>query len=133
MRSRGSVKPDIPWLTDPVDKLEGLGTKTKANLRDVRACVLHIDARAVASVPAHAPNNITTGMMPLPHPPCIACALRVHSMCMPGTVSGRAVCVLFNILLENIEPVMLGTHRSHIQAMNAQCASVRSLMLSVRG
>lgn len=62
MRSRHSVKPDIPLLTDSVDKLEGLGAKTKANLSDVRACVQHIDARAVPSVPGHAPNNITSGV-----------------------------------------------------------------------
>ncbi|DBA71137.1 TPA: PSII 6.1 kDa protein [Trebouxia sp. C0005] len=58
MRSKGSVKPAIPCLTDPVDKLEGLGGKTRRNLLDVRKCVRGIDARA--AVPAAAPNVITT-------------------------------------------------------------------------
>jgi len=59
MRSKGGVKPAIPCLTDPVDKLEGLGGKTRLNLLDVRRCVRNIDARA--AVPAAAPNVITTG------------------------------------------------------------------------
>ncbi|KAL0051206.1 hypothetical protein WJX82_003759 [Trebouxia sp. C0006] len=58
MRSKGGVKPAIPCLTDPVDKLEGLGGKTRRNLLDVRRCVRNIDARA--AVPAAAPNQITT-------------------------------------------------------------------------
>ncbi len=59
MRSKGGVKPAIPCLTDSVDKLEGLGGKTRRNLLDVRRCVRNIDARA--AVPAAAPNEITTG------------------------------------------------------------------------
>ena len=59
MRSKGGVKPAIPCLTDPVDKLEGLGGKTRRNLLDVRRSVRNIDARA--AVPAAAPNEITTG------------------------------------------------------------------------
>ncbi|DBB00042.1 TPA: hypothetical protein ACH3X1_013901 [Trebouxia sp. C0004] len=58
MRSKGGVKPAIPCLTDSVDKLEGLGGKTRRNLLDVRACVHNIDARA--AVPSAAPNEITT-------------------------------------------------------------------------
>ena len=61
MRSRNSVKPHIPLGKDPVDKLEGLGARTKMNLSNVRACVGHIDARAVATVPKDAPNKIVTG------------------------------------------------------------------------
>ena len=59
MRSKGGVKPAIPTLADPVEKLEGLGGKTRRNLLDVRRCVQNIDARA--SVPYHAPNEIITG------------------------------------------------------------------------
>ena len=59
MRSKGGVKPAIPCLTDPVDKLEGLGGKTRRNLLDVRTCVRNIDGRAM--VPHDAPNEITTG------------------------------------------------------------------------
>ena len=47
-----------------MDKLEGLGARTKMNLSNVRACVGHIDARAVATVPQNAPNKIVTGSMP---------------------------------------------------------------------
>ena len=61
MRSRNSVKPNIPFGKDSVDKLEGLGARTKMNLSDVRACVGHIDARAVVTVPKNAPNKIATG------------------------------------------------------------------------
>lgn len=64
MRSRNSVKPHIPLGKDPVDKLEGLGARTKMNLSNVRACVGHIDARAVATVPNDAPNKIVTGWAP---------------------------------------------------------------------
>ena len=63
MRSKGGVKPDIPCLTDPVDKLEGLGGKTKQNLKDVRKCVRSLNSRAV--VPSEAPNTITTGRLNL--------------------------------------------------------------------
>ena len=59
MRSKGGVKPEIPCLADPVDKLEGLGGKTKQNLKDVRRCVRSLNSRAV--VPTDAPNTITTG------------------------------------------------------------------------
>ena len=59
MRSKGGVKPAIPCLTDPVDKLEGLGGKTRRNLLDVRTCVRNIDGRVL--VPHDAPNEITTG------------------------------------------------------------------------
>ena len=66
MRSRNSVKPGIPLGKDPVDKLEGLGARTKMNLSNVRVCVGHIDARAVATLPKDAPNKITTGLAPKP-------------------------------------------------------------------
>ncbi len=59
MRSKNSMKPAIPCLNDSVDKLEGLGGKTRRNLLDVRGCVRSIDARA--SVPHNAPNEIITG------------------------------------------------------------------------
>lgn len=64
MRSRNSVKPYIPRGRDPVDKLEGLGARTKMNLSNVRVCVGHIDGRAVATVPQNAPNKIVTGLAP---------------------------------------------------------------------
>ena len=64
MRSRSSMKPTIPLLNDPVEKLEGLGSRTKANLSDVRASVRHIDGRVASMVPPNAPNNITTGTAP---------------------------------------------------------------------
>lgn len=67
MRSKGGVKPAIPCLNDPVEKLEGLGGKTRRNLLDVRACVHNIDARAI--VPLLAPNEIITGVVPSQHPP----------------------------------------------------------------
>lgn len=62
MRSRHSVKPETPLSKDPVEKLEGLGARTKLNLSDVRACVRHIDGRV--TVPIGAPNKITTGKAP---------------------------------------------------------------------
>ena len=69
MRSKSSVKPEIPLGTDSVDKLEGLGARTKINLSNVRACVRHIDSQAVATVPKEAPNKIVTGLVPKPHQP----------------------------------------------------------------
>lgn len=62
MRSRHSVKPETPLSKDPVEKLEGLGARTKLNLSNVRACVCHIDGRV--TVPIGAPNKITTGKAP---------------------------------------------------------------------
>ena len=60
MRSKGSVKLPIPCLGDPVDKLEGLGSKTKRNLLSVRAGVRRIDARL--QVPDECPDKVKTGV-----------------------------------------------------------------------
>ncbi|KAL0038727.1 hypothetical protein WJX79_005034 [Trebouxia sp. C0005] len=58
MRSKGSLKPSLPCLDDPVTKLEGLGEKTRRNLLDVRACAATLDL--AASIPQDCPNSVTT-------------------------------------------------------------------------
>ena len=60
MRSKASVKYSIPCLTDPVSKLEGLGTKTRKNLLNIRAGVRKIDARV--GVPEDCPNEVKSGV-----------------------------------------------------------------------
>ena len=68
MRSKGSLKPLIPCLDDPVIKLEGLGEKTRRNLQDVRVCAASLEM-AVA-VPEVCCNTVTTGLtFPSPPPP----------------------------------------------------------------
>ncbi len=59
MRSKGSLKPSLPCLDDPVTKLEGLGEKTRRNLLDVRACAATLDL--AATIPQDCPNCVTTG------------------------------------------------------------------------
>ena len=59
MRSKGSLKPPIPCLDDPVNKLEGLGEKTRRNLLDVHACATSLDL--AASVPEDCRNTVNTG------------------------------------------------------------------------
>lgn len=54
------MKLPIPCLGDPVDKLEGLGSKTKRNLLSVRAGVRRIDARL--QVPDECPDKVKTGV-----------------------------------------------------------------------
>ena len=87
MRSKGGAKPAIPCLTDSVDKLEGLGGKTRLNLLDVRRSVRNIDARA--AVPDAAPNQITTGGTCIP--------LQAHAlfgaMCLSLCLEALHVCV----------------------------------------
>ena len=60
MRSKGSLKPAIPCLDDPVNKLEGLGEKTRRNLLDVRACAASLDF--AGAVPDECCNTVTTGV-----------------------------------------------------------------------
>ena len=64
MRSKGSLKPVIPCLDDPVNKLEGLGEKTRRNLLEVRACAAGLDLGSY--VPQECPDRVTTGLLP-PH------------------------------------------------------------------
>jgi hypothetical protein len=71
MRSKGSLKPSLPCLDDPVTKLEGLGEKTRRNLLDVRACAATLDL--AASIPQDCPNSVTTGKA------AVLCHL--HQMC----------------------------------------------------
>ena len=59
MRSKGSLKPIIPCMDDPVNKLEGLGEKTRKNLMDVRACAASLELTGL--VPEDCPNSVTTG------------------------------------------------------------------------
>lgn len=59
MRSKGSLKPIIPCMDDPVNKLEGLGEKTRKNLMDVRACAASLELTGL--VPEECPNSVTTG------------------------------------------------------------------------
>ena len=59
MRSKGSLKPSLPCLDDPVTKLEGLGEKTRRNLQDVRACAATLDL--AGSIPQECLNSVTTG------------------------------------------------------------------------
>ncbi len=68
MRSKGSLKPSLPCLDDPVTKLEGLGEKTRRNLLDVRACAATLDL--AASVPQDCPDSVTTGK-----PAVLCCAV----------------------------------------------------------
>lgn len=71
MRSKGSLKPLIPCLDDPVNKLEGLGEKTRRNLQDVRVCAASLEM--ADAVPEECRNTVTTGLsssFPSPlHPP----------------------------------------------------------------
>lgn len=60
MRSKGSLKPNIPCLDDPVNKLEGLGEKTRKNLLDIRACAAMLQCET--AVPDKCPNTVTTGI-----------------------------------------------------------------------
>ena len=64
MRSKGSLKPVIPCLDDPVNKLEGLGEKTRRNLLEVRTCAASLDLAAY--VPEECPDIVTTGMRQMP-------------------------------------------------------------------
>jgi len=59
MRSKGSLKPSLPCLDDPVTKLEGLGEKTRRNVLDVRACAATLDL--AGSLPQDCPNSVTSG------------------------------------------------------------------------
>ncbi len=68
MRSKGSLKPSLPCLDDPVTKLEGLGEKTRRNLLDVRACAATLDL--ASSIPQECPNSVTTGK-----PAVLCCAV----------------------------------------------------------
>ena len=61
MRSKGSLKPVIPCLDDPVNKLEGLGEKTRRNLLEVRACAASLDLGSY--VPQECPDRVTTGLL----------------------------------------------------------------------
>lgn len=66
MRSKGSLKPLIPCMNDPVNKLEGLGEKTRRNLQDVRACAASLEM--ADAVPEDCRNTVTTGWTsPYPH------------------------------------------------------------------
>lgn len=89
MRSKGGVKPAIPWLTDSVEKLEGVGGKTRRNLLDVRRCARNIDA--CATVPPNAQNEIITGIAPryCLRPSLfgyVMWCLSAHSLCKQGQI-----------------------------------------------
>ena len=71
MRSKASVKYSIPCLTDPVSKLEGLGTKTRKNLLNIRAGVRKIDARV--GVPEDCPNEVKSGVDIVANHACEEC------------------------------------------------------------
>ncbi|KAL0030750.1 hypothetical protein WJX77_004631 [Trebouxia sp. C0004] len=58
MRSKGTLKPSLPCLDEPVTQLEGLGEKTRRNLLNVRACAATLDL--AASIPQDCPNSVTT-------------------------------------------------------------------------
>jgi hypothetical protein len=59
MRSKGSLKPSLPCLDEPVTKLKGLGEKTRRNLLDVHACAATLDF--AGTVPEECFNCVTTG------------------------------------------------------------------------
>ena len=59
MWSKGSLKPVISCL-EPVNKLEGLGEKTRRNLLEVRACAASLDLGSY--VPQECPDRVTTGL-----------------------------------------------------------------------
>ena len=92
MRSKGSLKPLIPCLDDPVNKLEGLGEKTRRNLLDVRMCAA--SQEIADAVPDECRNTVTTGCPP-PFPPphfyLLLLVLRLHSSWFCVVVS---ICIV---------------------------------------
>ena len=83
MRSKGSLKPSLPCLDDPVTKLEGLGEKTRRNLLDVRACAATLDL--AGSIPQDCPDSVTTGK-----PAVLCCAVLCCLSCTPCPHAGSS-------------------------------------------
>ena len=89
MRSKSSLKPLIPCSDDSVNKLEGLGEKTRRNLLDVRACAASLEL--AAAVPQECRNTVTTGWSPPLPPPPRPPPLRAHRISAGPTLNESVV------------------------------------------
>ncbi len=104
MRSKGSLKPSLPCLDDPVTKLEGLGEKTRRNLLDVRACVATLDL--AGSIPQDCPNAVTSGMCAVLCCAVLCCAVLCCAVLCCAVLCCAVLCCAVSFALAALPPLM---------------------------